>query len=539
MTSFRSLLSKDLTNLYSIIYSNAKDLNSQPAAAFIAFNSLHMHREAINMLKILINNGRQNIIMCLSESPLYSILLPIVADEYGVDLFGFSEFANMFDYTLDNIINSGEGGVKTFCDFIPSNYILGHIRGLLRRKDNGSNIKPNAQLSRLLELFEEAFPDHFSNPRTYLGGLIDLYRRIHPTKSLAIPVDSTFFRTFGHSIFQPDWLAREFSIASSSLAGIRILPLFIVPDHTSLLGIRNSTLSNRYILDAWVEIFRYNSDFGKFSTMDEFKQTYDEEKLGAMLPYHYSLSEAFTNNVLISYNENASSIYERTKYSIHFDLGHSLRCIGGVSAAPRISKRKTAILHVRSSAFYGDCNHRNSNILNYQSLCNYLYRNGYEVYNYSNPDPDVNNIRSIFNYNDLKSKKLDALLVSTADLIVSTPSGVGATGRLFGVNELVTNFWPYLFDGVPSKLSLIPKIVVDCRSRQIVGLAEVLSLSSSFGSDYFEKSEQYEICENTDRDLLLGIDDFLNGRMVQLNTFLEGTNAIVPQSFISNYFPME
>ena len=61
MTSFRSLLSKDLTNLYSIIYSNAKDLNSQPAAAFIAFNSLHMHREAINMLKILINNGRQNI----------------------------------------------------------------------------------------------------------------------------------------------------------------------------------------------------------------------------------------------------------------------------------------------------------------------------------------------------------------------------------------------------------------------------------------------------------------------------------------------
>ena len=41
---------------------------------------------------------------------------------------------------------------------------------------------------------------------------------------------------------------------------------------------------------------------------------------------------------------------------------------------------------------------------------------------------DVNNIRSIFNYNDLKSKKLDALLVSTADLIVSTPSGVGATG---------------------------------------------------------------------------------------------------------------
>ena len=214
--------------------------------------------------------------------------------------------------------------------------------------------------------------------------------------------------------------------------------------------------------------------------MGEVLQVYGQENLGAMLPYHYSLSEAFTKNTLVSYNENASSLYEKTKYSIHFDLGQSLRCIGGLLDAPRISNRKTAILHVRSGAFYGDSNHRNSTILNYKSLCNYLYKNGYEVYNYSNPDSDVNKISSIFNYNNLKSKKLDALLVSTADLIVSTPSGVGATGRLFGVNELVTNFWPYLFDGVPSKLSLIPKLVLDLRSNQIVGLAEVLSLTSSF-----------------------------------------------------------
>ena len=55
-----------------------------------------------------------------------------------------------------------------------------------------------------------------------------------------------FFRTLGHSIFSLiGW--PKFSIASSSLAGIRILPLFIVPDHTSLWN-KNSTLSNRYIL---------------------------------------------------------------------------------------------------------------------------------------------------------------------------------------------------------------------------------------------------------------------------------------------------
>ena len=227
MTSLRSLLSKDLTNLYSIIYTNAQDLNSRPAAAFLAFNSLHMHGEAFNMLKILFNNGRRNFVMSLSESPLYSILLPIVADEYGVDLFSFSEFENMFDCTLNNIINSGEDGIAKFCDYIPSNYILGHIRGLIRRKNNASNIQCNTSLIRLLELFEKVRPDCFTNPRTYLVGLIDSYRSTCPSESLAIPVDSTFFRTFGHSIFQPDWLARDFSIASSSLAGINILPCLL------------------------------------------------------------------------------------------------------------------------------------------------------------------------------------------------------------------------------------------------------------------------------------------------------------------------
>ena len=45
--------------------------------------------------------------------------------------------------------------------------------------------------------------------------------------------------------------------------------------------------------------------------------------------------------------------------------------------------------------------------------------------------------------------------------------------------------------------------------------------------------------ENTELDLLNGIDDYLNGRMMQLNVILKESNAMVPQSFIRKYYTDE
>ena len=536
MTSLQDLFSRDLRSLYRTIYSSTTSIGSNPVAVFLAFNTLHMHGEALTILKQLFNEGSKDLVSWMNESPLYSLLLPIAAQEYGVNLLHISsDSLLMFRTALDDLIDSGDENIAQCFEFFPSNYMLGQLRTLKPDKVSGKNIGLGDELTCLIDLVEGVYPDHFVSAKSYLETLLNSYRLHQSNAASGIPVDSTFFRTFGHSIFQPDWLSREFSLASQ-LSGTRMKPLFVEPHEMSLLGIRNSTLSNRFILDGWVETFRENPEHGMFMSIDELDQLFVNMNLKALFPFEFSLSKLITDNSLASFNETGSSVYEKTKSTLCLDLGSSIKRLGGLLDKPRLSDRKIAILHVRSSAFYGDQNHRNSDINRYSSLCEYLYDDGYDIYNYSNPDLNCSVMQTVYNYNNVKSKKLDALLVSSADLFITTPSGVGATGRLFGVSELITNFWPYLFDGVPSSLSVIPKLVLQISTGKILSLEQVVSVASSRGFGYFENSDKFRIQENTELDLLLGVQDFLNGRMIELNSLLKGSHALAPASFVRKYF---
>jgi len=161
---------------------------------------------------------------------------------------------------------------------------------------------------------------------------------------------------------------------------------------------------------------------------------------------------------------------------------------------------------------------------------------GYDIYNYSNPELKGAIWNSVFNYYDYKTKRLDALITGVADLVISTNSGIGCNGRLLGVSELVTNFWPYVFDGVPSDLKIIPKIVYDKTHQRILTLQEVIELSAGLEPGTIDEHPDYIICENSEQDLLLGFQDFLNGRMIRLNAYLPDSLASAPESFMKKYF---
>ena len=105
MTNLQDLFSQDLSILYRIIYTSANDIDSNLPAAFLAFNSLHMHGEAVSVLKQLVQERSKVVGMCLADSPLYSLLIPIAAEEYGVDLLNISEFSTMFKTCVDFLIN--------------------------------------------------------------------------------------------------------------------------------------------------------------------------------------------------------------------------------------------------------------------------------------------------------------------------------------------------------------------------------------------------------------------------------------------------
>jgi len=537
VSELQELMAKDLSRLYNVIYNNTKDIEVDNSLGFLALNSLHMHNHAIGALKRLLDDATHvNRAFSLAESPLYSLLLPIAAYEYDIDLLSVNKFSNLFHTVIDNMLELDNTSLVRCCNYIPYNYMLSSLQRLKTAKSHGENTPQEEGISRLLKLFQSIYPDHLSGSKIYLLGLIEAHRSHQSASTNQIPVDSTFFRTFGHTIFQPDWLAREFRIASSFFIDKILVPTFLNPRASSLLGKLNHVQSNRYILDGWIEVFRRNPSFGRFTTYDELTESYEKQRVLAFVPYEYSLSEVAAGNPLTTYNKTGAVAYERTKNVIQLSLGDAIKRLEPRLMKPRISNRKTAILHVRSGAFYGDMNHRNSNLANYGLLCDYLICHGYDVYNYSTPELHETLLQSMFNYYDYKTKRLDALIVSSADLIISTPSGIGATGRLFGVSELVTNFWPYIFDGVPSALKVIPKIVIDRELGRVLSPPEVISLSLDIGLSTLEEHPRYTILENSENDLLLGFQDFQNGRMISLSVYLPDSLASAPESFVKKYF---
>jgi len=531
-------MASDLSRYYNIIYNNAKDIEEDNVLGFLAYNTLHMHSHAVEALKKLINDEAHAKNACsLAESPLYSLLVPIAAHEYSIDLLSLNRFSSLFHSVIDNMLGFSNSNRVECCNYIPCNYMISSLHRIQAGRYKVQGIRQGEGLDRLLQFTQTTYPDHFENSKSYLMGLIEAHGLHQSSCTIQTPVDSTFFRTFGHTIFQPDWLVREFRVASLYFKDKLIIPAFLRPRVGSLLGLVNHRQSNCYILNAWVEVFNESPSVGRFTTLDELAESYVEQGgFVAFFPYEYSFSEIVSGDKISTYNKTGSAVYEKTKGIIKLSLGQAIKRLEPRLTAPRISNRKIAILHVRSSAFYGDINHRNSDIKNYQLLSEHLYYQGYDVYNYSNPEMREMRLQSIFNYYDYKTKRLDALIACVADLIVSTPSGIGCTGRLFGVNELVTNFWPYVFDGVPSDLKIIPKIVIDRKSRRVLGFQEVISLSADLQPSNLEEHPGYIICENSEQDLLLGIQDFLNGRMISLCAFLPNTLASAPESFVKKYF---
>jgi len=534
----RRSVSIDLARLNNTIYNSIENIEADNTLGFLAFNSLHMHSHALAALKKIIyevTHVREH--MSLSKSPLYSLLVPIVAQEYGVSLLMDEKFSEPFNSVLDILGELNRTDLASIWNYVPCNIM---VSALLRVRASNLNsqqdITDEEGINRLVKMVQEVYPDHFQTARTYLTGLIEAHGRYQHGNTIHVPIDSTFFRTFGHTIFQPDWLAREFRVASSYFADKILVPVFIIPEEDSLLGRINNSQSNSYFLKAWIEVFNQSQSFGKCATIDDVSISYGEEGIIALFPYEYSISEIAAGNSICNYNKTGSAVYNVTKESITLPLGQAIKRLEPKLTAPRISNRKIAILHVRSSVFYGDRNHRNSTIANYRLLCDHCYSIGYDIYNYSNPELKGVIWDSVFNYYDYKTKRLDALLTGVADLIISTNSGIGCNGRLLGVSELVTNFWPYLFDGIPSDLKIIPKIVYDKSHQRVLTLQEVITLSTGLEPRTIDEHPDYIICENSEQDLLLGIQDFLNGRMIRLSTHLPDSLASAPESFMKKYF---
>jgi len=334
-----------------------------------------MHSHAFEALKKIIyevTHVKEH--MSLSTSPLYSLLVPIVAQDYGVSLLMEEKFSEPFNSVLDILGELNKTDLVSIWNYVPCNIM---VSGLQRVKDSKLNFQQDSTdregINRLLKLVQEVYPDHFQNARTYLTGLIEAHGRFQRGNTIQVPIDSTFFRTFGHTIFQPDWLAREFRLASSYFTDKILVPVFIIPKAGSLLGIINNRQSNSYFLKAWIEVFNQNPSFGSFATIDDISISNGEEGINALFPYEYSISEIAAGNSISNYNKTGSAVYNVTKESITLPLDKAIKGLEPKLTAPRISNRKIAILHVRSSAFYGDRNHRNSTIANYRLLCEYCY----------------------------------------------------------------------------------------------------------------------------------------------------------------------
>jgi putative glycosyltransferase (TIGR04372 family) len=537
-TGLKKLFSKDLHRLYDSIYESPKIIETTTALSFLAFNSVHIHSQAVQALKAIAREPSSPALeSCLKNSPLYTILIPIAAHEYGIDLLSMQPFSSFFEETLDKMSALSEEELRECFARIPGQYLITQIYKIKKINDKRLGAgRDDRGWCRLIMSIQKAFPDHFSCPRLYINQLLDMHVPSQPGNVAGIPVDSTFLRIFGHTIFQPDWVARECWLASSSYGEKRLIPIFIKPDNNSLLGRVNSTLSNYYILEAWVEVFREKSEFGTFTSFAELSEHTGKTCIASMIPWEYSISQILEKKELTTYNETGSGAYEKTKDSINLQLSDAIKGSMPANTRSNLNKHKRVILHVRSSAFYGDTNHRNSSIANYSIVCDYLNNLGYEIYNFSNPELDSSSMTSVFDYNRYKTKRLDARLLSEIDLIISTPSGIGGNGRLFGASELVTNFWPYIFDGLPSSLYVIPKLVVEIKTGKILSLSEVISVSAAAGVSFFEESGEHEIRENTAEELLFGIQDFLAGRMIRLDMLLRKSNAMAPSSFVKKHF---
>jgi len=530
--------SRDLYRLYSQIY-EPPGQRSDSVVSFLAYNSVHAHGKAIEALKGLINSkDSASIASFLSESPLFSILVPIAADEYDVDLLSMPIFSCFLNASIDKLSILSNEGLKKFLARIPANYMITHLNRIVERVDNDQQPEVSEGWSRLKQLVLKAFADHFLCPSLYIEQIIQVHHQAMPKSNWCLPIDSTFLRVFGHTIYQPDWVAREFQLLPPLYRSARAKPIFMVPDPSSILGSINRYLSNSYILDAWKNLFGDQSAYGSFISLHNFSQLISVDDLVSFLPWEYSINDILTKGRLVTYNETGSTVYQKTQSSVSIDLSKILRSSIHPYSKNRLTKHKLAILHVRSSAFYGDNNHRNSNISSYRLVCEHLYQHGYEIHNYSNPEFRQHLMPCVFDYSRYKTKRLDALLLSQAELFISTPSGIGGMGRLFGAQELVTNFWPYSFDGITTILSVMPKVVIERVTGRVLSLKEVISITLTHGNRFFDASNMYEVRENTELELLEGIKDYFSGRMVRLDSYIDGCRALAPASFMSKYYQL-
>ncbi len=168
---------------------------------------------------------------------------------------------------------------------------------------------------------------------------------------------------------------------------------------------------------------------------------------------------------------------------------------------------------------------QNANINTYFKGFDYLIKNNYKIVlvgdSYKNLPKKINENIICYSNSEFKSDMLDIYLISRAEFIIQSPSGIGEVASMMRVPRLIVNFWgletlvTYEEDYVPL---IIPKKVFCKKTKKQINYSELLQkkLNNIRRNEYLDKAGFF-IEDNSSDEILNGVIEMK--KMLEINNF--------------------
>ena len=208
--------------------------------------------------------------------------------------------------------------------------------------------------------------------------------------------------------------------------------------------------------------------------------------------------------------------------------------------------KKIVCLHVRDGGYKKDHerkSYRNSNILNYTELINYLIKKNYFVirmgdkssikYNFSN------NFFLDYAHSNINSRLMDIFLISECKFFVGTQSGILDLAYMFNKPVLTTNMCE-MYCSYPRKINdrgVFKKIKIK-KTGQSLSLKDYIKMDYSKHNPEIEQKDFFYV-ENTPKELYESIVEFENlycSAKFSLSHSQNEINKLIKDTFRDKYY---
>ena len=212
-----------------------------------------------------------------------------------------------------------------------------------------------------------------------------------------------------------------------------------------------------------------------------------------------------------------------------------------------ISAKKIVCLHVRDGGYkkdYGRKSYRNSNIINYTKLIDYLIKKNYFVIRMGDKSSAKYNFSNKFfldyAHSNINSRLMDIFLISECKFFVGTQSGILDLAYMFNKPVLTTNMCE-VYCSYPRKINDrgVFKKIINKKTGQSLNLKDYIKMNYSKHNPEIEQKDFFYV-ENSPKELYESIVEFeslYSSEKFNLSQNQNEINKLIKDTFRDKHYP--